>query len=413
VLLHTVRAVLIAIGLLVPAPCFAEPALEVGDYVVYRLSGSYTPTPIELRKEVVAKQGDRVVIDVTLARGDERLRWIAHEPDTLHDLVPADGALALPIPPAASASPETAFLEGWSFSCTRTFGETVWNGVPVKVRSTTCPEFSWGRWEQSMWSGDETIADVSVIETGRGGYTQITCPDGARLVRRKEYDSVEESCTRADGIRVGPWSKRDAHGTPLVRGAYRDGAKHGVWWSNEYGLLEEHCMFDRGREVGYARPWDWTHLRLGAAAGIATGLGDGDGASLVVQAGWDVWSRKRHCRLPTERKRFKTTSIAAVADLHHVVPDDAAPTTLVRLALQGYLVPGEPTDTYLDTNLLETGFFASAGILVHPSPGVSASLGIEYVLGVRLEARYDYLPDRGHLASITLGVTDGVLALRQ
>ena len=69
-----------------PAPSSAavEPRTRyrVGDFVVYRYSGAFTTAPVELREEVRAQEGERLRIDVTLARGSERSRWVQVLTDT-------------------------------------------------------------------------------------------------------------------------------------------------------------------------------------------------------------------------------------------------------------------------------------------------------------------------------------------
>lgn len=49
---------------------------QVGDYIVYRYTGSFTKLPVVLRQRVVEKNLLRVVIDVVAERGSERRRWI-------------------------------------------------------------------------------------------------------------------------------------------------------------------------------------------------------------------------------------------------------------------------------------------------------------------------------------------------
>jgi hypothetical protein len=50
--------------------------LRVGDYVVYRFSGSFTETPVTLRERVVARDAGRITIEVDATRGKEARHWI-------------------------------------------------------------------------------------------------------------------------------------------------------------------------------------------------------------------------------------------------------------------------------------------------------------------------------------------------
>ncbi len=52
---------------------------RVGDYVVYRYSGSLVPSPILLREEITDQAEDRLTIEVTVRQGDQILRRWAQE----------------------------------------------------------------------------------------------------------------------------------------------------------------------------------------------------------------------------------------------------------------------------------------------------------------------------------------------
>ncbi len=413
-----------------PGDAAWQTTLQPGDYVVYRYTGSYTPAPVLLAKEVVESRQDLAVIDVVATRGQERRHWIEVvagrptdvKPGHVVELYEVDGTtrrrlrnlgnqdldrlydwtVAMPDRASSNAieSPEVASLERWAFACTKAYGETAWRGAVVKVSSTTCAEFPWVRWEQGVWTEDDTLANLEIVETGRGGYAQVACPEGTRHVRTKDFNAIVETCTRADGARHGPWQERDGHGNLLVAGQYVDGEKDGLWSDDRYWDVEQ-CMFDDGHQVGHRRPWDWTHLRLGAGFGggydVATGKGVG---SVLAQVGWDVWSARRHCfSLPVRKIHFTGRSVAAIADMHLFVHDDD-PTYLLRLGLQGYAGRADA---------LELGYFASAGVIVSPQLGLGASIGFELII-MRIEARYDHLGGDDHLLSLNIGISDSLLA---
>ncbi len=67
---------------LAPVNAGVSADLHVGDYIVYRFSGSYTSSPITLREQVTALEGGRVTLDVRATRGHEERHWIQVGPDS-------------------------------------------------------------------------------------------------------------------------------------------------------------------------------------------------------------------------------------------------------------------------------------------------------------------------------------------
>ena len=54
----------------------ATGSLRVGDFVVYRYSGLFSPDPVTLRMEVLSREGDAIEIEYLMGRGEERRQWI-------------------------------------------------------------------------------------------------------------------------------------------------------------------------------------------------------------------------------------------------------------------------------------------------------------------------------------------------
>jgi hypothetical protein len=53
----------------------ARPMPEVGDFTVQRYSGSFSKNPVTLTEEVIAREGDLMIIDYTLEDGKDTLRF--------------------------------------------------------------------------------------------------------------------------------------------------------------------------------------------------------------------------------------------------------------------------------------------------------------------------------------------------
>ena len=53
----------------------ARPMPEVGDFTVQRYSGSFSKNPVTLTEEIIAREGDLMIIDYTLEDGKETLRF--------------------------------------------------------------------------------------------------------------------------------------------------------------------------------------------------------------------------------------------------------------------------------------------------------------------------------------------------
>jgi len=143
---------------------------RAGDWVEYRYTGSFTAQPVQLREDVVAQEGNRLTIDVTVVRGAERRRWrqvLTDTPenqrsekiDALYDLngdapvllaneantdLYAFYAWTLPQPPGrpthVSKATEQAEVGGRPLECMVERGEFD-GGVPFSF--ATCEAFLW------------------------------------------------------------------------------------------------------------------------------------------------------------------------------------------------------------------------------------------------------------------------------
>jgi hypothetical protein len=147
--------------------------LRVGDYVVYRYSGFYSELPVALREQVVAKQGNRLSIEVTAERGDEQRSWLQVVTDTpenreknlvdeLYELAGADRRLlknagnadlvrlyAWTLPPCTGAHRQAGEVEvelpvaGVRFKCVCTSIQRECAGKPSQIETCDCPDFVW------------------------------------------------------------------------------------------------------------------------------------------------------------------------------------------------------------------------------------------------------------------------------
>ncbi|WP_437935408.1 hypothetical protein [Sorangium sp. So ce341] len=152
-----------------PAAEEAPPARAPGDYVAYRFSGSFRKTPLLLTQRVVAREGDVLVVDVTLEDGKEtealRVRmsdapsrrgeilgaaWIdggAERPATLaaYDAMMAKTALA------ADENEEVLGTEavnvevgGGAIACQKTSFRVRIGRTKATMRTLQSDDFAWG-----------------------------------------------------------------------------------------------------------------------------------------------------------------------------------------------------------------------------------------------------------------------------
>jgi hypothetical protein len=146
---------------------------RVGDFVVYRYTGSFSEQPVVLRERVIDKQGQRLTIEVTAERGQQRRGWIQVVSDTaenreknrideLYELTAgkrqrlpnADNAdllrlYAWTLPPCTG--PEQAAgkvdmelpVTGVRFKCTCKRSQRTCAGKPAQIEICECPDFVW------------------------------------------------------------------------------------------------------------------------------------------------------------------------------------------------------------------------------------------------------------------------------
>jgi hypothetical protein len=148
---------------------------RVGDYVVYRYAGRLIgPEPMHLMEEVVAQDGDRLVIEVTLTRGHDTVRaWrqtvidteanrtanhveslceiqgdtcveLANESNA--DLMRMyEGLYVTPDAPATDAvvTDESVDVGGIEMTCHVTRSQITQAGEPLTMKDIECPDFLW------------------------------------------------------------------------------------------------------------------------------------------------------------------------------------------------------------------------------------------------------------------------------
>jgi len=122
---------------------------RVGDYVVYRYAGRLIgPEPMHLMEEVIAQDGDRLVIEVTLTRGHDTVRaWRQTLVDTaenrasryLEALCRIEGDTCTPLDDPSGAG-SMAMYEGLSITPDAPATEVTESDVPLDVGGTemTC-----------------------------------------------------------------------------------------------------------------------------------------------------------------------------------------------------------------------------------------------------------------------------------
>ena len=183
----------------------SSPAAEtsehrVGDYVVYRYSGTFSEAPVVLREDITEARGLRLSIDVRSTRGDEERRWIQVVTDTAHnrennvvdelyEVVEGERRLldnvdnsdilrlydwTLPpcAPPVEPLEPEarTLSVAGDRFDCTCDRQRMQCGEQTSILTECECPDFVWGHafGEVAREGEDEPFWLVEVVEHGRG-----------------------------------------------------------------------------------------------------------------------------------------------------------------------------------------------------------------------------------------------------
>jgi hypothetical protein len=144
---------------------------RVGDYVVYRYSGSLVGTPMLLREEITDQQDDHLTIEVTLTRDGQTVRrWAQEIIDTpenqsanrIEALCVFDGeacheqpvetlpqlyaeVLVSPDAPPTNVTEttETRPIGPLQIQCNVRAGDTTLRGRPTRFEELRCPEFLW------------------------------------------------------------------------------------------------------------------------------------------------------------------------------------------------------------------------------------------------------------------------------
>ena len=170
---------------------------RVGDFVVYRYSGSFSAEPVTMREEVTAQEGLRLRIDVSVTRGAESRRWVQIVTDTKENeannvldalyewqgdklvklaneknadilrlsswvMVEPDGHAT---DVAQSACKET--VSGSEYACTCTDGKNQMKGAPISFHASDCAAFLWTHASASFrYAGGKDVLRVEVVESG-------------------------------------------------------------------------------------------------------------------------------------------------------------------------------------------------------------------------------------------------------
>jgi hypothetical protein len=175
-----------------------ETAYSLGDYVVYRYTGRFTPRPVVLREQIVHVAGNRLHIEVSVVRGDDRRRWVQVVTDTpenqknnvvdeLYEIVGGkrvqlpneDNAdllrlyswtLVMPDgrPTDIAEEPRAVTIGERDYACMAVTGRTTVEGRPVRFEDVSCPDFVWTHaYSRFLAEDGAEILQVEVIEAGR------------------------------------------------------------------------------------------------------------------------------------------------------------------------------------------------------------------------------------------------------
>ncbi len=169
---------------------------RVGDYVVYRYSGSHVGEPILMREEITDQDEDHLTIEVTLTRNGEVVRHWAQEvidtpenqaADRIESLCVFEGTACheqpvemLPqlyadlqlspdgAPTGVEQVTETRPVGPLQLACTVRRGDAAVGGRPVRFEASRCPEFLWTNAASAFLdaSTGEFVLAVDVAEFG-------------------------------------------------------------------------------------------------------------------------------------------------------------------------------------------------------------------------------------------------------
>ncbi len=171
---------------------------RVGDWVTYQYTGQFSEDPVSLREEVVAQDGLRLRIRVTITRGAEQRRFEQVVTDTpenrnenkVDELIDLDGDTAVPLanegnkdllrlyawtlPPcegkqsAGESEMRSLELAGARFECKCSGFEQTCGGKAHHGNACECPKFLWTHGSASLRSAedDEELWRVEVEDFG-------------------------------------------------------------------------------------------------------------------------------------------------------------------------------------------------------------------------------------------------------
>jgi hypothetical protein len=177
----------------------ASTRYRVGDRVVYQYRGSSLEAPVTLTEQIVAREGNRLEIEVTSVRGSERRQWVQVVTDTPEnqrnnvidelyevldgqrqrlanegngDLLRLYGWTLPPLegPLTPEVSEEvTVEIAGETYHCTREAGLASLAGRAARMVGHTCPGFLWTNGAATLIdieTGD-LLWEVTVVEASR------------------------------------------------------------------------------------------------------------------------------------------------------------------------------------------------------------------------------------------------------
>ena len=437
------RAAVVLTAVLAPAST-ARAALEVGEFIVFRFEGLFAPAPVVVRQELLERRGKRMVIDVHVERGGERLHYVhvardapSPAPYQVEDAYQVGGgqrqkldisshlqqlrSWTEPALDGPAAFTHRSSVENHLGRCFADWHAGVWRGRKVSVGRYDCGL----PWPQPLGevtdalTGDRIMA-ASIVERGMGGWARLACPPGTTHVRRAGETAIGEECRDAAGERHGPFLLRHrSGGTIMASGQYLRGQREGRWIQESskpepereperifYDFHEAwwECRYRAGQPVPNWRPLHWTRLHLQVAAGGRGDLADlYPRAVLLGRVGWDLWYRPRPCeRIDPAMGDQIRGGVALTYDAQLV----GGPTTLVhRLAVQLHSPDLDEGDFFGPGWPVSWGVFASAGpVLANGRVGFGGSIGIHSFWSAELH--YQVLGTGGHSLAFLLGISD-------
>jgi hypothetical protein len=191
----------------------AAPSRAVGDFIVHRFSGSFRDAPLTLTQRVVAREGDVLVIDMTLDEGGSRQTLRVRMDDSaekrgevvrvsrvveglekeasmdLFDAMMAKTALAADQNEEVLGSEElTVDVGGTAIAAQKTSFRVRLGKVQATLQTVQSDRFAWGDLggEITTASGD-VIYRAELVEAGRGD-----APKEPAVAKIDEYEELDE-----------------------------------------------------------------------------------------------------------------------------------------------------------------------------------------------------------------------------